>query len=73
MSQEVQNNVKVETIGDAIQVLIKAVDIGRQNGVYGWEDLAVIKKSIEIITAKPETVGSPAQETDSAISEDSAE
>jgi len=75
MTQEVKSapqEQKVENIGQAVQVLIQAVEIGRQKGIYGWEDAALIGQALTIIQSKPATAANTS-DADVAITEDSAE
>lgn len=48
-TQEVQNKVKIENLTDVVNVLLSAVDIGREKGAYDWNQLAVITKAIEFL------------------------
>lgn len=48
-TQEVQNKVKIENLTDVVNVLLSAVDIGREKGAYDWNQLAVIAKAIEFL------------------------
>ena len=40
---------KVERLDQAIDVLIQAVNHGREKGVYGWKDLSLIGQSLELL------------------------
>ena len=43
----------VQTIAQAIHVLVQAADIGRKAGIFDWQDLSLIKQSMDLLTAKP--------------------
>jgi hypothetical protein len=39
----------VENLGQALDVLIQAADIGRQKGIYDFDSLSLIGQSIKVI------------------------
>ena len=47
--QNVPNQVKIENLTDVVNVLLSAVDIGREKGAYDWNQLAVITKAIDFL------------------------
>lgn len=40
---------QVETVGQAIHVLVQAADLGRKAGVYNWDDLILISQAIDLL------------------------
>ena len=40
---------RVESLGDAIEVLSQAADHGKNQGIFGWEDLAMILQAKSFI------------------------
>jgi hypothetical protein len=43
---------EITNIGQAIGVLMQGVDVGRQAGVYSWENLETLSKAIAFINTK---------------------
>jgi hypothetical protein len=44
-----QKNQQVNSVTDAINVLIQGVEIGRAKGIYSWEDLELISQSLKLL------------------------
>jgi len=51
---ETTKNVQVTNVGQAIHVLIQAVDMGRKSGIYDWNDLSLISQSISLLAPPKE-------------------
>ena len=48
----------VESLGQAISVLIQGVDLGREKGIYDWNDLETISKAMQFIKSMNDEMSS---------------
>ena len=51
-SQEVPQITEITNMGQALAVLLQGVDLGREEGIYSWENIEVLAKAIAFINSK---------------------
>ena len=59
------------TLGEAVNVLIQAAELGRMKGIYSWEDSAVIGEAIKLIKTPPQTATATESPAADSITEES--
>ena len=52
VQEETPQKTEITNIGQAIGVLLQGVEVGRERGIYSWDNLEVISKAIKFINTK---------------------
>lgn len=48
-TQEQKKEIEISNLNDVMNVFLGAIEIGRTNGIYSWDELEIIGKSIKFL------------------------